>query len=278
MPIAPVPVIYWAGDWVGLIPGGARPASDVLRMVLSWIAVSPVVSSKPGIVRVFSSIDDFAYLMCNPDAGAFYRDVKSQVTPFWDAEVIALTQFADDALRLDEPIVAFGMLSRLVETYPEFLSNTGLRDAVNVVAHACGDEPFSSDAPATALDHFKSLKAEWDEQRPFRELDQFEIRAEVPLNMQTGSPVRGTFNCILQEPPDVTAICAVCCMLLSGVETLRQCVAERQTSLESSLTAEAKAAMTLKHSWHALDEPRRHMLSQWFCDVTGRQLSRQYDL
>jgi hypothetical protein len=144
-------------------------------MVLSWIADGYRRRNfpKPSLVRVFCSVDDLSYVLREAKAESLYSDVRSRLTPHWDFEVIALTQFLDDALALDEPVLAYGLLAGLIESHVGFFFIQQISDALELIAHACGDEPFSSRIPMTALEHFEHLKSELDAYRPFRELDQF---------------------------------------------------------------------------------------------------------
>src|SRR5271157_881486 len=215
IPLVPVPIVYWQGDWGGLVPDGPRRASYILQMVTSWITDDMTdASAAPALIRVFASLDTLGYVLRHPDAEVFCHDVKSRMSRHWDFEVIALTQFADDALRVEEPLVAYGVLSRLVESYPDLFSIKGLRDAMHLTAHACGDESLSLQSEITAPQHFKQLESAWDEQRPFRELDRLQIREDMHLSVETDSQIEGSFNCIVQDPPDAVALCDVNCRLL----------------------------------------------------------------
>src|SRR5262249_51966665 len=148
------------------------------------------------LIRVFASIEALGYVLQHPDGDVLAQDIKSQMGQHWDFEVIALTQFADDALRLEEPVLAYSVLTKLIESYPDLFSIKDLRDAMQLSAHACGDESLSQTSEMTGRQHFGRLRSAWNEQRPFRELDRFEIRHETPLSVETGRPIEGSFSCI----------------------------------------------------------------------------------
>ena len=279
VPIVPVPCVYWSGNWVGLILDGPRSAIYILRMVLSWIADSPRLEqhSGPVLVRVFCPLEDFAYFLRN-DAGCFVTDVRSRVIPHWDHEIVALTQFLDDALRLDEPLLAYGVLAALIESHSEFYLAQELREALELVANASGDEPLEPGSSMTALAHFEHLQSELEEHRPFPELDRFDIRFETPLAVETGKPIEGSYNGVDQKSPEPFAVCEVCCRLLSGVLDLRNLAEEKGRQLSSALRAEAKAAMKLRSFWPSLADSERDALSRAFSKVTGLDLQRAYKL
>lgn len=280
LPLVPVPIVYWSGDWVGLALDGPRPASYILRMVLSWIADGYRSRGLPesSLVRVFCSIDALSYVLREAKARSFYTDIRSRLTPHWDFEVIALTQFLDDALALNEPVLAYGLLVDLIKSYVDFYSIQEIRDALELIAHACGDEPFSSRTPMTALEHFEHLKSEFDEHRPFRELDRFDIIFETPLSVETGGPIKGTFNAVVQNPPERFAVSDVCCRLLCGVTFLRHFADGSGQQLSGALTAEGKAEMTLRSHWTDLEISQRAAISQVFNKVTGLDLAQTYNL
>jgi hypothetical protein len=279
IPLVPVPIVYWQDDWVGLVPDGPRRASYILQMATSWIADEVNGSSAESVlIRVFASIDALSYVLRYPEAGFFSRDVKSRMGRHWDFEVIALTQFADDALRLEEPLIAYGLLSRLVESHSDLFSIKDLRDAMHLVAHACGDEKLSLKSEFTALQHFRRLQSSWDEERPFPELDRFQLREDIPLSIETGKPIEGSFDCIVQDPPDALAVCDVSCRLLGGIELLRHFAAERDQSLDSARTAEAKVVRTLKSRWPELEESAKAVLREWFHRTTEQDLANKYGI
>jgi hypothetical protein len=148
-------------------------------MVTSWILGAMTgASAESGLICVFASLGTLGYLLQHPDAEIFYSDVKSRMSRHWDFEVMALTQFADDALRIEEPLVSYSVLSSLVQSHHDLFNIKDLRDAMHLIAHACADQRLSLQSETTALQHFGELQSAWDEQRPFRELDRFQFLEE----------------------------------------------------------------------------------------------------
>ncbi|MCB1218890.1 hypothetical protein KDL44_16025, partial [bacterium] len=87
---------------MGLILDSPRPAIEILRMILSWIVDDSRIKQvkKPTVVCVFYPFASFAYFLRTGPA-TFYTDVRSQVIPHWDEQIMALIKFLDDALALD---------------------------------------------------------------------------------------------------------------------------------------------------------------------------------
>jgi hypothetical protein len=76
--------------------------------------------------------------------------------------------------------LAYGVLAALIESHSEFYLAQELREALELVANASGDEPLEPGSSMTALAHFEHLQSELEEHRPFPELDRFDIRFETP--------------------------------------------------------------------------------------------------
>jgi hypothetical protein len=124
-------------------------------MVSSWIAdgYQPRGLPKPSLVCVFCFIDALGYVLREPKAQFLYNNIPSQMTPHWDSEVITLNRFLDDALALNAPVLAYGVLAGVVQSHVDFFSIQEIRDAMELIAHACGDG-FSSSTPMIPLKHF----------------------------------------------------------------------------------------------------------------------------
>ncbi|HEV2201435.1 MAG TPA: hypothetical protein VGR73_16575 [Bryobacteraceae bacterium] len=246
-------------------------------MVLSWIADDPRVGQIPDrvLVRVFCPLESFSYSL-HTDSGSFITDIRSQMIPHWDHERIALTQFLDDALALDEPMLGYSILANIIESHPALYLDQELRDALELLANACGDEPLIAESPQTALDHCQWLQSEFESQRPFPELDRFDIRFETPLSVETDRPLQGAYNGVVQDSPEPSAICDVCCRILIGVTVLRSRAEQKQRELNSSLTAEGKAGMQLRSLFPLLDDSQRTVLARMFKSATGMSLKQSY--
>lgn len=274
-PLAPLTVIYWTRDWVGLVLDGPRTADTILRMVLSWIATPPPgrVVPQSQLVRVFCSIDSLCYAM-RFDSRSYILDVRSRRGAHWDFELIALTQFLDCALELDEPTLAYTFLAGIIESYPELLGDQRLREALELIAHASGPEQFLPDNPSTALEHFQDVQSQLLENRPFASLDPFIIQFETVCDKDTGRPLPESFNGISQEAPTSFSVCDLCCRVLCGTIILRTIAQDRQPPAEVSHSGEDKCRRQLKALWPSLNAEEQHYLAQAFDGLTGLDIAR----
>jgi hypothetical protein len=228
---------------------------------------------QPVVVRVFCPLSSFAYYL-RTGAASFITDVRSLLIPHWDDQRVALLQALDDALALDEPVLAYGVLANVIESHPELYFDQEPRDALELIAQASGNQPIMPERAKTALDHFEWLKGQLETHRPFPELDEFQIRFETPLTLDTERPIEGAYNGVQQSAPQPADVCDVSCRLLVAVAELRLLAESKQRALKSALTAEHKARMFIRSLWSLLEDAQRATLRDLFESATGSNLER----
>jgi hypothetical protein len=257
---------------------GPRRADVVLRVISSWIVDHDRWHNYDRKqVDVFGHMEDFSYLLQNPGTRVFMQDVYSLLAPA-DAfcETGAVIDFADGALAIDEPAMAYSLLASVMRSFPEKWADKRLREAMEVSAHACGDTPVMlSGQSITALRHFEEWRAQQEQQMSFRELLRVPVWSNIICDIDTNTPRKGTSSGVTQEPTTAETAVRICCMVLAGVCHLG---AIRARPYEGTLSPEDKALETLRMFWEDLDQNTRDQLSRHYNIVTCYEFAHRYGL
>jgi hypothetical protein len=217
--------------------------------------------------------EDFAYKLQNPGAGLLMQEVYSHLAKD-DVfnETSALIDFVDGALAMQKPGLAYSLLAGVMRSHPEKWVVRSLREAMEIAAHASGDElVFVSGQMKPALEDFSDWCSRQKEQVPFRELFDVPVWSVIVCDVETKRPHRGTISGVIGEPPEPKTAAVICCRILSGVCKLRH------EASEGVLSGESKALMTLRMVWPDLDQNIREGLSHDFNQLTNNEFKERYD-
>jgi len=160
-----------------------------------------------------------------------------------------------------------------MRSYPEKWFDSRLREAMEIAAHASGNElVFVAGQMKPALEDFRDWSLLQKTQLPFRELFDVPVWSAIVCDIETKTPRQGTTSGVIGDLPNSETAATICCRILSGVCKLRH------EASEGVLSGESKALTTLRMVWSDLDENVREGLTYLFNQSTNNEFKERYKL